>query len=825
MIRYYLLTFARNLVRQRVFATINLLGLTTGIVASMLIYIYVQHELSHDKFHKNADRIVRVNQTFIWGQDNDQLFSSTGPGVANAIAAEIPEAVEVTRVHPPGNSLMTYITPEGETKSFDQDGILAVDSNFFKVFTFDLLKGNPETALREVNTLVITASTAKKYFGDEDPIGKLIEVGNFITDQNKKTFEVTGVVADPPSTSYIDFDILLSIASFPRVKTQSSSWVWTMFETFALLDKNASIEAFEQKLSTLPRKYAEKTLQNAMGTTFDQYTAGGKQWNLYAQPLTSIHLHSGTIYNRVNDVGSITIVYVLSGIVIVILLLSCINFMNLSTAQYTRRAKESSLRKVLGSSRFQIGFTFFVEAMLYCMLSLVAAMAITQFMLPFFNDLTANSYSLNVLFTGSSAFLVVGLLVMMSLICGSYPALFMTRFNPIEAIKGKLKTGREGKGIRNALVVFQFAISLVLIVGTIVVFYQMKFLSEKETGFNRENLLVVNRLEWVNDKETFIDALKSINGIRNASWCTSAPPKLYDGDGFTIDEKQGQVINLNYVLADPAYAQTLELSFVVGRNFSDDRPSDTQAIILNETAVHEAGWLVNEEVLGKRITYPGIGQTFEVIGVVRDFNYWSLQAAIQPMALFNIKGKMYYHNREYATIRIDQFNQEEWNSFITAVHEKWKTFAGDAPFQYEFVDQAFDESFQSEKRFGQTLSIFAGLAIMIACLGLLGMIIFTLELRTKEIGIRKVIGASTPSILLLVSRDYLKLIAIAVLIGGPLSLFVVNKWLENFLYRINPGVEVIAMAAGSIFIVATLITVYHCIKAAQRNPVEVLKDE
>lgn len=825
MIAYYFRLFTRTLFRQRMFSAINLMGLTAGIVSSLFIYLYVSHEMSYDKFHANADRIYRINQTFIWGDDNNQLFASLGPGVAHAITAEVPEAKHVTRILPPGNSLMTYNGPGNKTVSFEQSGILAVDSNFFKVFSFNLISGNPDEALRNADAIVLTESAARKYFGDEEPIGKLIQSDKFDVDQTPRVLQVTGVVADPPTNSYIDFDVLVSMSTFPRVKRASWSWVWTMFETFVLLDDKASASNLVSKLNVLPKKYAEQTLQNAMGTTYDKYTESGKEWKLYAQPLTDIHLKSGTTYNRINETGNIRIVYTLTGIVGFIILLSCINFMNLSTAQYTKRAKESSLRKILGSNRWQLGSSFFFEAMAFCTIALILGIGITQLFIPQFNVITGNNYSLDFLLQPVSLAMIIGLVIVMSLLSGSYPAIFMSAFHPVDAIKGRIKSGREGRSLRNGLVIFQFSVSIILLVSTVIAYQQMKYLGEADTGFDRENLLVLSRLEKVKDKQTFLDEVNNISQVESSSWCTSAPPRLYDGDGFAIEGQQDKVISLNYVMADEKYAPTLKLNFAIGRNFSDERPADVYTVILNETAVREAGWLVDENVLGKRISYPGDEQKYEIIGIVKDFNYWSLQGAIQPMALFNIKGPMSFSNREFATIRLSGSNKKDWTKSIASLEQSWKKFAGDIPFQYEFVDDAFAESFASEDRFAKALMIFAGLAILIAALGLLGMMMFTLELRTKEIGIRKVIGASVPGILILISKDYAKLLFVSIVLSIPVSFWLITKWLENFYYRIEPGPEAFIIATLSILFVSFLVTGYHSVKAALTNPVDALKDE
>jgi putative ABC transport system permease protein len=833
MIKYYFLLFFRNILRQKLFSGINLLGLTAGIVSTLLIYLYVQHEMSYDRFHENADRICRINQTFIWGENNDHQFSSTGPGVAYALLAEIPEIKEATRIHPPGNALISYTDVKNEVHAFDEGGVLAVDSNFFKVFTFPLTKGDRESALRNPNSVVMTESAAKKYFGTEEPIGKLLQVSNVVTDENfsnttlnpPTAFQVTAVVKDPPNNSYIDFDMLIPMNSLPKVKRSSWSWIWTAFETFVLLDEHASVEAVRQKLPGLPKKYAEATLQRIMNQSFDEYTKGGKKWELFIQPLTDIRLYSSDIYNRINDVGNITTLYVLMGVEVFIILLSCINFMNLSTAQYTRRIKESSLRKILGSNRYQLAFHFFSEAFMFCLLAMVIGLGITQLVLPYFNILTNNDLKLNLFSKPQILWVLGGLTLLMSLLSGSYPAIFLSTFPPVEAIKGKIRGGKHGKTLRNGLVTLQFSVSMILIACTAVVFQQLTYLSGKDIGFDRENLLVVNRLEWVNDKETFLHAIENIPGVEKASWCTSVPPRLYDGDQFRVEDNRDKTTPLNYVKADEHYVPTLGLEMKVGRNFSKDVPADLERVILNETAVKELGWTLDESVIGKKVEYPGMQKTFEVVGVVRDFNFWSLQAPIEPMAIFHVRGSIFSSGQEFTALRITAGNLETWNTLIASLQKQWKEYAGDKPFQYEFVDQAFAETFKAEAQFGKALTIFAVLAIMIASFGLLGMIIYTLEQRTKEIGIRKVVGASVWNIWVLVVKDYTILIVSAIVLSTPICFWFLNQWLQGFEYRVRISPWVFVLSGACMLITSLLITGYHVVKAALKNPVAVLKDE
>jgi putative ABC transport system permease protein len=821
MIKYYLLLFVRNIKRQRLFSAINLLGLTAGIVSTLLIYLYVDREFSYDRFHGNAENIYRINQTFIWGENDNNQFASLGPGVAYAIKTDIPEATEVTRVQPPGDFLVTNAEDKNNIRAFDESNILAVDSNFFEVFTFPLVKGDIKTALQKPHSAILTESTAKKYFGSKEPIGKLLQFGE---DSVTETYEVTAIVRDVPDNSYIEFDILVSMSSFPRIMQSNDLWLWTTFETFVLLDKQASVPAFEAKLQTLPRKYAEGTLQRIMNQSFDDYIKSGKKWDLFAQPLTSIRLHSTNVYNRLNNVGNANTVYILMGVEVLIILLSCINFMNLSTAQYTRRIKESSLRKIMGSDKIQLALHFFSEAFMFCCLAALIGLGLVQLLLPFFNVLTESQLSLNLLQHPDILWVLLGLIVVMSLLSGSYPAIFLSKFSPVEAMKGKLRTGKQGKTLRNGLVTFQFVISMVLIVCTIVVFQQLRFLGQKDIGFDRENLMIINRVEWINDAENFVHALENIPGVEKASWCSGVPPYLADGDQFSGEDSGGKITPLNYIKADEHYAATLSINLKVGRNFSKDIPGDKDRIILNETAVNALGWNVDESVLGKKVDYPGRGR-YEVIGVVKDFHYWSINQPIQPMAIFHIKNDIFTIGKKYAVLRVTPGSEESLTKLIASVQKNWQLHAGNHPFQYDFVDDSFERNFRSQEKFGQALTVFSALAIMIACFGLLGMIIYTLEQRTKEIGIRKVVVASVWNIWMLVVKDYTLLIMAAIALSTPLCIWGLNSWLEAFQYRVPISPWAFIIAGGSILATAWTITSYHVIKAALTNPVTVLKDE
>jgi putative ABC transport system permease protein len=827
MIQNFFFLFVRNLRRQKVFSTINLLGLTVSIASTLLIYLYVRHEFSYDRFHPHVDRLYRVNQTFIWAENRNNQFSRTGPGVANALKEELPEVELVTSLHTPGNFIISYTTPSKDIIAFEEDRVFAADSNFFKVFNFPLIKGDAASAFRQANTLVMTKSTSKKYFGDENPVGKLVRLGG-LNGSNQMTYEVTGVVENTPDNSTIEFDVLLSMKGFP-VDRLHWSWVWTQLETFVLLKPGTNVDNVREKLRLIPRKRAEETLQRVMNMSYDEYIQSGKKWELFLQPVTSLHLPDETVIGSFPDTGNIKIVYSFIGAAMFIVLLSCINFMNLSTAQFTRRIKEASVRKILGLGKRELSISYFFEALMFCAMALLIALSLTQLLLPGFNLITGKTLKIDLSANASLPLALAGLVLLMAIFSSSYPALFLSSFNPAEAIKGKLKMGREGKSFRNGLVIFQFSISIILIICTAIVFQQLKFVAEKDLGFDKENLIVLHHAEAVKNAETLANAALNVPGTTNASWCTSAPPTIFGGDTFTAVGESDKKFPLNYTSADENYIPTLGIQLKLGRNFSVDNPGDVNNVILNESAVKKIGWLLDESVIGKKIAYPNSGSddvVYEVIGVAEDFNYWSIAVPIEPMAIFHINTKnIGVGDKEFLVMKIASQDSEAWQTTFAELNRIWKEHAGDSPFQYSFVDEAFAETFATQQQFGKVLTVMAILGILIASLGLLGMIIYALEQRTKEIGIRKVSGASAWNILVLISKGYSKLIIIAFVIAAPVAYWMMLQWLQDFSHRIKPSLWIFLLTGAGTLIIAILITSYHAIKAALTNPVDVLKDE
>ena len=828
MIKNYILLFIRNLQRQKLFSVVNLLGLTVSITSTLIIYLYVAHEFSYDSFHPNVDRLYRVNQTFIWSSDGNSQFSRTGPGVAHAVKEELQEVELISSFHTPGDFIISYVTPKGDVIAFEENKILAADSNFFKVFNYPLIKGDEASAFKLGNTLIMTKSTAKKYFGDKDPVGKMVQLAGLDGDGGT-TFEVTGVLDDTPDNSTMDFEVLLSMKSFPVVERLHWSWVWTQLETFVLLKPNTNIDQVREKLKLIPRKRAAPSIEAAMGITYDEYIRSGKKWELFLQPITSLHLPETPVVGSFPDVGNLKIIYSFIGAAIFIALLSCVNFMNLSAAQFTRRIKEASIRKILGLGKKELGFSYFFEALAFCLIAFATAYAATQLLLPGFNLITGKNLSLSLI---SDPMVVAGLLTMtllMALISSSYPAVFLTAFNPVNAIKGKSKVGREGKNFRNGLVVFQFSVSIILIICTAIVFQQLKYASEKDMGFDKENLVLLHHAEAVRNPETLSNVMDNVPGIISTTYCTSVPPEVFGGDSFSAEGMGDKKFQLNYTKADEDYIPTLGIKIRYGRNFQSENPRDSLRIILNETAVHRIGWELDESVIGRYVTYPNAGDDkarYEVIGIMADFNFWSISSPIEALALFHSKDNFVYDgNRNFLVVKVQGQSAEAWDITLDGLKHQWKAVAGHTPFQYSFVDENFAKTFSTQQEFGKVLTVMATLAMLIASLGLLGIIVYSLEQRTKEIGIRKVSGATVFNILLLISTGYTKLILVAFFISAPLAYYMMQFWLMDFAYAITPSVWIFILAGGSTLLVAVVITGYHAIKAALTNPVDVLRDE
>lgn len=809
--------FIRSLKRNKIFSSINILGLTVGFFSSILIYIYVQNELSYDNFHEHGDQIYRVNQTFIWGEDNPNLFSSTGPGVGYAIRQEIPEAKEVVRVHTP-DLMPVRFDGTSEEKFFNDEYVLAADSNFFEVFTYPLLKGDSKTALSQPFSMILTEEVAKRFFGDSDPLGRLVDLGG---GPMRNTYKVTGVVKETGRNSYIDFDILISLNSIDRVARSNWSWMWTTFETFILLENQADSKTVQAKLNRLPEKHAIKTLK-VMGYTYDEYIAAGKEWNLYLQPFQDIYLHSSGIYNRLNQVGDVKVVAALIGSAIFLVILSCINFINLSTAQFTNKAQSVALRKVLGGSKASFIRRFFGESLAYCLIAAFLAVMILFYTIPFINQSLGTTLSLSLVSPTFIVFLMA-LIGIVSIISGFYPFLFFNSFKPVSAMKGELRSGKKGLKLRNGMLVIQYALSFLLIISTITIYKQLNHFMNADIGFEKNNLLAIENAHWTGSQEEFADELSKLDGVVGTAVCDAMPLLAYNGDQFKPDKPEGGSLPLNYVLGDEDYVKLLEIDMAVGRSFDKSYSDDVNGIIINETAARTIGWNIDEEILNKKIT--NWSGTYHIIGVAKNFNFSSLHSPIEPFAIFHSKS-FAQGERPLTRVMVKTHSSESNFERIKAeIKDKWEEFVPGRPYEHTILSDYFESSYRTEQRFGSVLSFFALLTIIIASLGLFGIVVFSVEQKLKEIGVRKVLGASISSIVMLFSRGYIKLLLVAFIIAAPLGYYFMSIWLSDFEYKINMGIDIYLIALAGLLFISLSISVFQTTKASLMNPAEVLKDE
>jgi len=823
MIKNYFLVAWRNMLRNKTSSFINVGGLSVGIAAALLILIFIQKELSYDRFHKDAGRIYQV---VLNGNMNGQEFwgGNTPPPVGAALTNNIPEIESYTRFYK-ANDIVVRYEEAGRSTFFTEKNILAVDSNFLQLFGFKILEGDPATALMKPGSVVITEDVAKKYFGDEKAIGKILSMR-----EDKQPFTVTAVLENIPSSSSIQFDFLTPVADFPAVKRFSWSWVWRLMVCYVKLKPNVptdkeAIQKLEAKFPAVIRVQAANGFRR-IGKPFDEFVKSGGKWDFHLMPLTDVHLRSSTVNMPwLNHISNIKYIYIFGSVALFIVLLACVNFMNLSTARAANRLKEVGIRKVSGSTKAQLIKQFLSEAFLYSLISSVIAVILVLLSLKGFSSIIEEPVDFQTAFTPVVWISLIGLTVLIGLLAGSYPAFYLSSFKPVLVLKGRnlFSSGNKTLLLRNGLVVFQFFISTVIMIGTIVVLKQLNFFRSTDLGFNKENVVVIsgsNRLGPA--EETFRQTLKAMPGVLNAAVTTSIPSGAAFGDSYQPEDegnKKSAELGLNSFMVDEAFIPTLNIKLVKGRNFSKEF-NDSASVILNEEAVQQIGW---KDPIGKWLEYPGGNNVrFVVIGVVKNFNVQSLQNPITPFALFHPTSKTYGWGTSNVVARIKGGNI---SNTINQFEEKWKSFATTEPFDYSFLDEAFDAQYRSEQRLGSIFSIFAVLSVFIACLGLFGLSAFMAEKRTKEIGVRKVLGASVPNVIALLSKDFLKLTFIASVLAFPVAWYFMNKWLQDFAYRIHISWWIFIAAGVFALIIAMLTVSFQAIKAAIANPVKSLRTE
>lgn len=818
----------RNFARNKAYSFINISGLAFGIASCLLNLIYVQHELSFDKFHENADRIYRVNQSNIWG-DHSEKFSSTGPAVAGALEAELPGIESAVRIHTPTDFIVT-VEQDGESakRSFEEKKALAVDSTFFDVFSFELVEGNEEIVLHQPNSVVLTQETARRYFDDVNPLGKQLTIKS---GELEKIFTVTGIAVNPPVNSHFDFSMLTSMSSFPRVKDWESSWIWTTFVTYVLLDRNTSPAQIRQQLPSIVEKHAAGAIQQIFGLSIEEYRQQEGEWNLYLQPVTDIWLDAAQAGNRLGVTSDITYIYVFSAVALLIIVLACINFMNLSTARSVKRGKEVGIRKTLGSGKTQLVAQFLGESIFFTLLAGVIAFFIVESALPFFNQLSGRELEIGYLYSPQYLLMVTAFLILIGVCAGIYPAFFLTSFSPVNALKGNIGSYLKKKSVsfgslRNVLVVIQFSVSICLIISSLVIYNQLEFIQTKDLGFNKDRLLVLHNAELLDaGEEVFGQILENQPGIQQIAYSNATPPQIWYEDYYSVYGSTEPAIPINGVLADEEFLPTLDVEFVKGRNFSKDRPADVNGVVLNEAAVQRLNWTVeqpNENFpLGEFIVYDE--SRFRVIGVIKDFNYRSLYSTVPPLAVFHKDSDAWFGPKAFFIARMDE--TASVNQTIQSIQAYWSEHFPEAPFEYSFVNDDLNNQYESVQKAGSIFSIFTFLAIFIACLGLLGLIAFVVEQRTKEIGIRKVMGASIFNIVYLLSSDFAKLVIISFLLASPAAWFLMHDWLKDFEYHISPGFYTFLVGGGIVLAIALLTICIQTVRAALANPVKSLRSE
>jgi len=831
--RYFSISW-RNLLRNKTNSLINIGGLAIGLTCVIFIALYVLDEQSYDKGFTMSDRIYQVTLNANFGGQEFNT-SNTPPPVGIDMRATFPEIADYTRIYRMGNEIVRNGEAGQANHFFTEKKVWAVDSNFLQVFDYAMMEGDPASCLKKFHSIVITETMARKYFGKTAVVGQSMTM-----DEYQAPFVVTGVVKDLPSNASLQFDMLVPVQDCWPVQHFSWSWVWCQMTAYVVLTPRAAqdpsaIARLESKFPAMVRKDAAHAFDR-IGQPFGEFIKKGGRWDFHLQRLTDMHLHSANLGTPLTNLGNIKYVYIFSFIALFVVVLACINFMNLSTAQASRRAKEVGIRKVLGSLRGQLIRQFLSEALLYTGIATLFALFLVFALMTPFNQVAGKSLEFRAIFQHGIWLFILGLFVLTGLLAGSYPALYLTSFQPVSVLKGSglFAKSFSNQLVRNGLVVFQFTISIALIVGTLVVFRQLNFMQTRDLGLNKDNVLIFPNVEKLIDhgpallgkEETLRQQIASIPGVMHAGLSTGTLADDFSGftDFYTpvitgVAEPLAKDLTLTSFIADENLVPALHLQIIQGRNFSTNF-ADSDAVIVNEKTVQTVGW---KDPIGKRIAYPGgNNQTFRVIGVVKDFNFRSLRANVEPFALFYPTSKTHNTNTDFIIAATDASHTRE---VLQQAEKKWKDLAPGIPFEYSFLDKNYEALYRSEQRMSTVFAVFTTLSILVACLGLFGLSVYTAERRIREIGIRKILGASTQNLVRLLSRDFLKLVLVSAVIAFPLAWWAMNKWLEDFAYRTSIGAELFVVS-GLLAIGIALFTVsFQAIRAATMNPSKSIKME
>ena len=810
MIRNYFKIAWRSLKKQPFFTFLNIFGLAIGMAGSLLIGLYIYDELNYDTTFPDADRIYRINTDMKFGGEAGE-YSETPAPMAKTVVNDIPQIEMATRFR---NNYGLLIRKNNADANVKEEETTFVDDSFLDMFGLDLIVGDPKTALKEPNTLILTKTAAEKHFDINEALGQTLLLDNDIT------YVVTGVIDDLPKNSFLrNHSVFMSMAGYED--SFVNNWGNSNYYTFIKLLPTAKVEDIQEPLQAILGNYVLPFVQTLIpGITEENFLASGNYYNLGTINLKDIHLHSQR-FPELSPNGSIQDIYILSFIALFLIILASVNFMNLSTAQSLKRAKEVGIRKTLGSRKIELISQFLAESGLITFVSLVIAVIIAAVMMPFFNDLSGKAISIPY---ANPIFWIILLLCMLvlGLFSGMYPAFFMSRFIPVEVLKGGGERSTGGRHIRSLLVIFQFAISVFLIVGTLVVFQQLDYIQSKDLGYTKDRVLVVNDVRVLDSQRaSFKEQVQQLASVKSTSLSSFFPTPSNRNSSSFFEEgamEQDQAIQMQYWRVDYDYISTLDFELIVGRDFNRKFRTDSLSLIINESTVSVLG-VTPEEALGKRVTND-LGEEnprfYTVIGVVKNFHFESLRENIQALGL---------RIGDFSNALAVKINAGDYASTISSIESIWKTMAPGQIFDYYFIEESFNNTYDAEQRLGQIFITFTLLSILIACLGLFGLAAFNAEKRTKEVGIRKVLGANVSQITYKLSIDFLKLVAIAILVSLPLAWYAMSKWLEDFEYRIEIGWGVFALATCLAVIISIVTVSFQGIKAALVNPIKSLKTE
>ena len=807
MIKNYIKTALRSLLKNKGFTAINVLGLALGLATCLLIVFYVFDELSYDRYNTKADRIYRLNNDIKFG-GLENSYAVTPAPAAVALKADFPEIEQVARFRNRGGNQVRK-----GTQDIQEDRMVYADSTIFDVFTLPMIKGNPKNALAEPHSIVITEDMAKKYFGHVDAVGQALTVNDTVQ------YKVTGVIKNIPAQSHFHFDFFMSMTSIPQ--NQETTWFSNNYFTYVLFKPGVDAKSFAAKLPEFMVKHAGPQLQTILHMDFKTFEKNGSYFRLGIIPLTKIHLQSTSV-DEIEPNGSIDYIYIFSATAIFILLIACVNFMNLSTARSSNRAREVGVRKVLGSPRSALIAQFLTESIMVTLVAAIIAVLGAWGALGLFNQVSGKQLTVTPQILGWLTPCLLIIILVVGCLAGSYPALFLSGFQPIKVLKGKLAGGFKGGMLRSVLVVVQFTISIFLIVGTMVISGQLKYIQNKDLGYNRDHVLVIKNV-WAlgNSSPIFKQEVKQLPGVQEAA-LSDALPTDENSNSTTyfkdpvIDQKRS-VLTFNWNI-DEDFIPTMGIKMAAGRNFSKDMATDSTGVIINEAFAKQLGYAnpINQPVYSAADQMVTKINKYHIIGVVKDFNFKTLHTNVTPL-LFSL-------SKDIANLSV-RVNTADIPGLMAKIKDRWKGLSPNREFSYSFLDQNFDAIYRSEQRMGAISIVFTTLAIIIACLGLFGLAAYAAEQRTKEIGIRKVLGANISTIVSMLSKDFIKLVIIAILIAMPFAWWVMSGWLQGFAYRQNMQWWVPVTAGLSAIAIAFITISYQSIKAALTNPVKSLKSE